>query len=140
VHRSQKAYVNGKIFGKYNKSIFLPYLAKVRSEREIKQEEAALFMDNCSSHLTGEVMDMLTTARVQIVTFTLQTKYVFQLLDLTLFGIFKRVGKYYLPFDDLTLPFIQRLYMNFEGTLTIANIWAVFGGIGIEFDITIVPY
>jgi hypothetical protein len=140
VQGSQKVYVNGKIFSKYTKSIFLPYLPKSRSEREIEQQEAALLMGNCPSHLAREVMDMLTTAKVRIVTFAMQTKYVFQLLDLTLLGTFKWVGKYQLPFDDLALCFVHRLYMDFKRTLTLANIWAVFRGIGIEFDMTTVPY
>lgn len=44
---SQKVDVNGKIFAEYIKSLFLRYVARVRSEREIEQEEAASLMDDC---------------------------------------------------------------------------------------------
>jgi hypothetical protein len=116
---SQKIYVNGKISPEYIKSVFLPYITKVLSEAEIEQEEAALSMDNYPGHLTSEMMDMPTTA-----TFALHTAHIFQLLDLTLFGTFKRVGEYHLPFDDLTSTssFIDRLYMDFKRTSIPANI------------------
>jgi hypothetical protein len=38
----QKTYVNGRIFVEDIESLFLPYIAKVRSEMEIEQKEAAL--------------------------------------------------------------------------------------------------
>jgi hypothetical protein len=114
---SQKACVNGKIFGEYIKSVCLPYVAKVQSEREIEREEAVLLVDNCPGHLTSEVLAVLTTARVRIVQFSLYTMHIFQLINPTLSGTFKRVGKYRLPFNDLTLAshFICRLSMDFNG-------------------------
>jgi hypothetical protein len=65
---SQKSYANGKIFAEDVKSLRLPYGAKARSEMEFEEEEVALLKDNCPSHLNSEVMDILATARVQIVT------------------------------------------------------------------------
>lgn len=140
--RNQKPYVNSGTFADYIKSVFLPYVTRVRKEREIEEEEAVLLMDNCPSHLTSEVITLLTTARVRVVTFAPHTTHIFQLLDLTLFGAFKRVGQYQLPFDDITTTsrFIYRLYIDFLRTLTPPNIWAAFGAIGVEFDVTQTPY
>jgi hypothetical protein len=116
VQRSHRADGNGKIFAKDITSVFVPDMAKVRSEREIEQKEAALLIDNCAGHFISEVMDMFTTARVGIVAFVLYTRQILQFLDLTLFGTFKRVGKYHWPFNNLrsTFRFIYRLYMNFK--------------------------
>jgi hypothetical protein len=88
MQRSQKAYSNGKIFAEYIKLVFLPYIAKIRGETEIEQEEIVLLMDNCPLDLISEVVDMLTTTGVRIVTFTPHATHIFQLLDLTSFGTF----------------------------------------------------
>jgi hypothetical protein len=109
-----------KMFAQYITSLFLPYVVKVRSKKEIEQEEAALLMDSCSNHLATQVTDMLTTARVQIITFAPHTTHIFQLLDMALFGTFEQVGKYHLPVNGLgmTSRFLYRLYMDFKRMLT----------------------
>jgi hypothetical protein len=56
------------------------------------EEDAVLFMDNCSPHLTPVVIDLLSNARVRIVTFAPHTTQIFQVLDLVLFGVLKRRG------------------------------------------------
>jgi hypothetical protein len=116
IKESQKAYVNGKTFAEYVKSVFIPYVTKVRRERGIRVEEAVLLMDNYPNHITKEVIDMLTAARVRVVTFAPHTTHIFQLLELTLFGSFKRVAKYELPFTDVNSAsrFIYRVYMDFK--------------------------
>jgi hypothetical protein len=121
---SQKPYVNGKTFANYIKTVFIPYVAKVRRERDIEQEEAALLMDNCPCHVTSEVTTLLTQARVRVITFAPHTTHIFQLLDVTLFEMFKRAGKYSLPFEDLnsTSQFIYNLLINFLKTMTPVNI------------------
>jgi hypothetical protein len=57
------------------------------------------------------MIDRLSTARVRVVTLALHTTEIFQLLDLALFGIFKREGKYHLPFGDLgtTVNFVSEI-------------------------------
>jgi hypothetical protein len=84
IQQSQKAYVNAKIFAKFLKSLFLPSVAKSRSEREIDAGEAALLLNNCGSHPINEVMDTFTTVRVRIVTLVRHTRHIFQVLGPTL--------------------------------------------------------
>jgi hypothetical protein len=90
--------------------VFLPYVTKVRSERRIEQEDATLLMNNSLSHLSSDMMDMFTTAKVRMVVFARNATHIFQLLDLKLFVIFKWVTKHHLAFDDLmsTSRFIYR--------------------------------
>jgi hypothetical protein len=64
MQESHKACLNGKIFADYIKSMFLPYITRVRSERGIEQEDATLLMDNSLSHLSRDRMDVFTTAKV----------------------------------------------------------------------------
>jgi hypothetical protein len=55
---------------------------QVRNEREIEHEDAVLLIDHSPSYITSEVMEMLTEARVRVVTFAPLTTHIFQLLDL----------------------------------------------------------
>jgi hypothetical protein len=100
--------------------VFLQYGAQVRCEREIKEEEAALLMDNCACYVTSEVMTLITQVKVHVIIFAPHTTNIFQLLDFTLFSVFKRAEKYSLPFDDLNSPshFIYNLLINFLKTMT----------------------
>jgi hypothetical protein len=83
-------------------------------------------------------MDLLNMARVRVVIFAPHITQIFQLLDLTLFGIFKREGRYHLPFGDLgtTVDFVYNVYMKMAKTLSLPNIWAAFQPIGVEGNFT----
>jgi hypothetical protein len=73
-------------------------------------------------------MDLLSSARVRVVALALHTAQIFQLLDLTLFGIFKHERKYHLPFGDLetTVLFISNVSVKMAKTLSLPNRWAAF--------------
>jgi hypothetical protein len=72
------------------------------------------------------------------VTFAPNTTQIFQLLDLTLFGIFKREGQYHLPFGNLetTVDFVDKVYTKMAKTLTLSNIRAAFQAIEVEWRLT----
>jgi hypothetical protein len=132
-----KAYINGALFADYIRNVFLPHVARVPTQENLQEEEAVLLMDNCPSHLTQEVLGLLTAGRVRIVTFTPHTTHLFQVLDLTLFGLFKRRGQFHLPLetDHRTAKFIQKVYHDFRQTMIDPNIRAAFTHIGITFYI-----
>jgi hypothetical protein len=71
LRQRSKSYVSRKLFLKYIKTIFLPYLKELRDSQEFKACEAVLLMDNCSPHTSDDVVAVLTHARVRIVTFAL---------------------------------------------------------------------
>jgi hypothetical protein len=80
-------------------------------------------------------MDFLSSARVRVVTFAPHTTQIFQLLDVTLFGFFKREEKYHLPFGDLgmTVNLGYNVYPKTATILTTPDIWNAFQTIGIEW-------
>jgi hypothetical protein len=94
-------------------------------------------MNDCSLHLTPVVIDLLSTARVRIVTFAPNTTQIFQVLDLSLFGVLKRPGQYQLPFGDDTesASFIKKVYHDFRSTMTDMNPWGAIRGIGLISNI-----
>jgi hypothetical protein len=81
-------------------------------------------------------MNLFSSARLRVVTFEIHTTEIFQLLDLSLFGLFKREGKYHLHFGDLgtMINFGYSLYTKMAKILTSQNIWAAFQAIGVEWN------
>jgi hypothetical protein len=61
---------------------------------------------------------------------------IFQILDVTLFGVLKRRLGCKLPFEDEkeTVEFIMKAYHDFEQTMVDLNIYRAFRAIGFEFD------
>ena len=134
-HRD-KPYVNAQLFQNYVETVFLPHLQSACLRLGLPEEEAVLLMDNCSPHLTGRVLELLSAAHVRVVTFAPHTTQIFQVLDLSLFGVLKQREKYHLPFDEDsgTVHFISKVYHDFRSTMTDANIWGAFRGIGITYE------
>jgi hypothetical protein len=69
------------------------------------------------------VIDLLSEARVRIVTFAPHATQIFQGLDLSLFEVLKRLGQYQLPFGDdaASARFIKKIYRDFRSTMTDIN-------------------
>jgi hypothetical protein len=59
-----KAYVNGEIILEYIRRVFLLSLNELRSLKEFADEDAVVLMENCSSHVGDEVLNLLLDARV----------------------------------------------------------------------------
>jgi hypothetical protein len=126
-----KPYVNVDLFENSVRTAFLPHLAITRIMQNVRNEEAVFMMDNCSPHLPPVVIDLLSEARVRIITFAPHTAQIFQLLDVILFGVLERGGQYQLPFrDDAgSARFIKKVYRDFQSTVTYINIWGYSNGL-----------
>jgi hypothetical protein len=139
---NQTPYINAVIFLDYIRTVFLPNLAELRTLDQFADEPAVLLMDNCSSHITNDVLDLLTEARVRVITFAPHTTQIFQVLDTTLFGVLKRRQRSELPFGDekATVKFVMKVYRDFKQTVVEPNIWGAFQALGFEFDTRSKPY
>jgi hypothetical protein len=128
-----KPYVNADLFESDIRTMFLPHLLSTRLIQNLREEDAVLWMDNCSPHLSPVVFDLRSTSRVRLVTFTSHTTEIVSVLDMALFGIFKRRAQYQLPFDDdIGSPrFINKVYHDFRWTMTDTTRWRAFRDIGI---------
>jgi hypothetical protein len=71
LRQRSKTYVSRKLFLEYITTIFLLYLNELRESEEFEACEAVLLMDNYSSHVSDEVVAVLTNSRVRIITFAL---------------------------------------------------------------------
>jgi hypothetical protein len=67
-----KSYVNSTLLLKYINNIYVPYLNKLQKTEEFKAYEAVLLIDNCSSHMSDDILAILTRERVRIVIFAIK--------------------------------------------------------------------
>jgi hypothetical protein len=98
-----------------------------------------------SLHFTPAVIEFLSTGRLRVVVVTVapqpHTTQIFQVLDLTLFGVLKRRGQYQLPLEDDagSARFIKKMHHDHDFRMTItmieSNIWGAFRGIGIKYSV-----
>jgi hypothetical protein len=134
--------MNAEIFLDETQTVFLPTLTELRTLNEFAEEFAVLLMDNCSSHVTPDVIGLLTEARIRVITFAPHTMQVFQILDVTLFGALKGHPTYELPFEDdkATVNFIMEVYHDFKQTMVDPNIWGALQALGLEFETRTDPY
>jgi hypothetical protein len=123
-----KPYINAEHFAEYIWIVFRPHLANARKNLALVDEEVVLLMDNCGSHIAQKGIDLLTRARCRVVTFTPHTTNIFQVLDLTLFGVLKRQRRYQIPCqtEHRIINFMLKVYRGFRSTTINTNIWGAF--------------
>jgi hypothetical protein len=90
LRKGDKPYTNAALFAEYVSTVFLPHIAKIRSDPRFTDKEAVLLIGNCSLHLREDILQTLADYYVKVVTFPLHTTNIFQCLDLGLFGVLKR--------------------------------------------------
>jgi hypothetical protein len=132
-----KPYISRKLFLEYMKRIFVTYLNGLRDSEEFEAYEAVLSTDNCSPHISDEVVPVFIHARVQIIIFATQTTYIFQILDVILFGPLKNHANGLKMFDEeqSAADFLLKVYHDFKQTMIEVNTWRVFAAIGFTHDI-----
>jgi hypothetical protein len=91
--------------------------------------------------VNDDVMDLLPAARVLVIIIAPHTTQFAQLLDPTVFGIFKREKKYHLRFDDRAAitSFVDSalMKMNMTKILPFSNRAAALQAIIVEFNMII---
>jgi hypothetical protein len=126
------------LFAEYVSTVFLPHIAKIRSDPKFTHKETVFLMDNCSLHLRQTLADYY----MEVVIVPPHTTNIFQCLDLSLFGVLKKKMNSKLPLrsDDSVVAFIRRLFHNLKQTLTPEIVRNTFVHIGVEYNIDVEPY
>jgi hypothetical protein len=103
----------------------LPYLNNRRELEDFPRWETVLLIDNCSPHMSDIVTAVLTRERVRIVTFASHTTQIFQMLDMVLFGVFKKhgTGLSTLEEEQSAAAFILKICHDFQQTMVELDIW-----------------
>jgi hypothetical protein len=132
-----KPYVTGKLFFQYIKGIFVPYLNEPRESEEFEACEAILLMDNCSHHISNDIIAVFTRVRVRVITFATHTTHIFRMLDIMLFGALK---KYAIDIETLdeeqsAAAFLLKVHHDSKKTTAEINITDAFISIGLTQDI-----
>jgi hypothetical protein len=141
-HRD-KRYVKAKLFEDYLCSVLLPHLMITRIVKDLRKEEAVPLTDNCSPHITPGVIELISTARMRVVVVAFapqpDTTQIFQVLDLTLFGVLKRRGQYQLALDDdaVSARFTRKVYRDhdFRMPMVEPNTRGAFRGIRVKYSV-----
>jgi hypothetical protein len=93
VHVGRSGYVDAEIFYNYLRNVLIPTIRDYRESNQATDACAVLLMDNCTSHLKTETIQLLSENLVKIITFPPHTSGIFQMLDLVFFGVFKQVKR-----------------------------------------------
>jgi hypothetical protein len=125
---NENAYISAEIFINYMWTVLLPNLVELGALNTFADAIAMLLMDNCSSHIGLEAIGLLTKSRLCLIIFASHTTQIFQVPDLTLFGILKQAPRYELLLGDekATVRVITRVYHNFKGTKVESSIKRAF--------------
>jgi hypothetical protein len=142
IKRRNKPYVNSDLFHEYISTVLLPYIDELRTNDEFTDKEAVLLMDNCSVHVRSDILQILADHHVKVITFPPHTTHIFQSLDLSLFGTFKKKMNYKLPLesDETAAGFIKRIFHTMKQTLVEDNVRSAFVQLGLRYDIETIPY
>jgi hypothetical protein len=98
-------------------------LNELRESEEFEACEAVLLMDNCLSHASVDFVAVLTSVQMRIITFTHHTTQIFQMLDVILFGAFKKhaTGLKSSDEEQPAAAFLLKAYHDFKQTMIEVN-------------------
>jgi hypothetical protein len=93
-------------------------------------------MDNRPSHVTDDIIGLLTEARVRIITFAPYTTQIFQVLDMILFGCSQRASEIRIALGDekVAAKWIMKVYHNVKQALVEFNREHAFQELRFKFD------
>jgi hypothetical protein len=140
--QNSKPYVDSKTFIDFLLTVFFPALASTRAELNLPNDEAVLLMDNCGSHIKPEIIDLLTAEKIRVITFAPHTTNIFQMLDVSFFGIFKRKKSQFFETEDGPKVYLQlmKLLHCFYESANWFTITGSFKKVGILINATETPH
>jgi hypothetical protein len=98
-------------------------LNELRESEEFEACEAVLLIDNCLPHASDDVVAVLTSVQMRIITFATHKTQVFQMLDVVLFGALKKhaTGLKSLDEEQSAADFLLKAYHDFKQTMIEVN-------------------
>jgi hypothetical protein len=99
-------------------------------------------MDNCSSHVTSEIFIFRGQNHVKIVTFVPHATNVFQVIDVSSFGVFKTKEKFWMEQDngETFAMTIRTIVRQFHSVATPDNIHGSFVLADFSYKTGVAPY
>jgi hypothetical protein len=91
VIENRSPYIKQRRFADYGNRLFLPPERKVRTNRLLVSRLAVLLMDNCNAHISDEVQKAIADYGVMMTMYAPHATNIFQILDISLFGIFNLI-------------------------------------------------
>jgi hypothetical protein len=91
VVENRSAYTNEQPFADYINRAFLPILGKVPTNPSLVSRLALPLINNCKAHMGDVVQKVLADYGMMMMTYAPHTTDVFQILDISPFGVFKLI-------------------------------------------------
>jgi hypothetical protein len=128
VRVKQPAYIDENIFFEYISQVLVPCVSNLREKPEFSNETAVLLMDLTSPYVSERVLQLLCPNNIMAVVFHAHTTNIFQILDLVLFGVLKKIKQTATgEFDERHVrEQITKLLQAYEQTATSMTIRASF--------------
>jgi hypothetical protein len=82
----QIPYLYSELFARYIRETFLSIAAANRELSGCANKPALLFCDNCAAHFSNDIVRELARSGVSLLRYPWHTSYIFQVLDVLLFG------------------------------------------------------
>jgi hypothetical protein len=100
------------------------YVNELRELESFAEKEMILLMDSCPSHAKVEILSVLAKARIKPNSFALHTAQIFQMLDLSFFGDFKKQQQAILPIDFVlvVVTYVVKIMHHFVQTSGETNV------------------
>ena len=83
-------YIDVALFSEYINTVLIPYINCIEEKYDVDDQEAVILMDSFSEHCNELNLKCLGENRIIALCFPPHTTNIFQALDLSLFGVFKK--------------------------------------------------
>lgn len=142
IRYSETGYATKDIFQEWITKKFIPFVNATRIELKLENEDGILLCDNCTSHISDNIKQILAQNRIKLISFPPHSSHLFQMLDLVTFGIMKHAkSTIKTPFDRGTqADVIYRDLKAFEIATISSNNRAGFLKVGFFYDTSVNPY
>jgi hypothetical protein len=111
LRKRDKLYMDSQLFHEYMATILIHYIKELPTNDKFAGKNTVLLMDNCAIHVQSDLLRFRADHQGKVITLPPHTNQIFQSLDLSLFGNFKKKMNYRVPLetDETIAGFVTRI-------------------------------
>lgn len=136
IKQKNTPYMDDALFTEYITTVLIPYISNLRQNNMYINEKAVILMDNARCHCSESVLKILGENNIYALTYPSHTSHIFQALDLSFFGVFKKNKS--IENQNLAaskqINAILNVIQSYEKTATSMNIRSSFRESGISIN------
>lgn len=142
IEYQKSCFVTKEIFSKYVQSVLFPYIENIRKLKDFGTETAVILCDNCSAHVSDDLLEKMKERNIRLVTFPPHSSHLFQPLDLVTFGMFKMYlkSKIDCKSSKTHAELIEAIITALEASTISKYNRSAFKRAGLKIDTTVSPH